>query len=105
MWISRRTWSTGLALACLGGTGPVQAQEVVDVPGEDRPLTADFGEVYRIGSLDGDEWETFGQIGGAAFDAAGDLYVFGRLGNRITMVDREGSFVRESRSVSVPSTY
>ncbi|MCZ6507368.1 MAG: 6-bladed beta-propeller [Acidobacteria bacterium] len=65
------------------------------MPGEDRPLAADFEEVYRIGSLAGDEWETFGQIGGTAFDAAGNLYVFDRQGNRITMVDREGGFVRE----------
>lgn len=84
-----------MALAWVVGAGPVGAQELIDMPGEDRPLTADFEEVYRIGSLDGDAWETFGEIGGTAFDAAGNLYVFDRQGNRITMVDREGRFVRE----------
>ena len=92
---SRRTWLSGLALACLLGSGSLGAQDVVDMPAEDRPLTADFEELYRIGSLDGDAWETFGEIAGTAFDAAGNLYVFDRQSNRIVMVGRDGGFVRE----------
>lgn len=80
----------GLGLAAAAG-----AQEIVDMPGEDRPLTADFEEVYRIGSIDGDVWETFGEVAGTAFDAAGNLYVFDRQGSRVTMIDRDGNFVRE----------
>ncbi|MYB98275.1 MAG: hypothetical protein F4X60_06945 [Gemmatimonadetes bacterium] len=35
------------------------AQEVIELPGEDRWLEADFEEVFRIGSLAGEEWEQY----------------------------------------------
>ena len=53
----------------------VGAQEVVELTGQDRPLRSDYEEVYRVGSFDGDLWETFGEIGGTAFDANGNLYI------------------------------
>jgi hypothetical protein len=85
----------GVAAAALLVMTPVAGQEVVELPGEDRRLGADFEEVFRIGSFDGDTWETFGEIGGAVFDARGNLYVFDRQASRITVVDRDGAFVRE----------
>ena len=75
--------------------GALGAQQVVDLPAEDRPLAAEFEELYRIGSIDGEAWETFGDVRGTAFDADGNLYVFDRQGSRITMLDRNGHFVRE----------
>lgn len=74
---------------------PAFGQERVDLPAEDRRLSADFPEAYRIGSFDGDTWETFGEIAGTAFDGAGNLYVLDRQASRITVVDRDGAFVRE----------
>lgn len=74
---------------------PTGAQEVVELPAEDRTLPADFEEVYRIGSLDGDLWETFGDIAGVAFDGEGNLYVLDRQASRVTVVAPDGSFVRE----------
>jgi 6-bladed beta-propeller protein len=74
---------------------PLAAQEVIELPGDDRPLSADFEEVFRIGSFDGEAWETFGEVAGTAFDAEGNLYVFDQQASRITVVDREGNFVRE----------
>lgn len=74
---------------------PLGAQEVIDLPAADRRLSADFEEVFRIGSFDGEEWETFGEIAGAAFDASGNLYVFDRQASRISVIDRDGRFVRE----------
>jgi len=74
---------------------PVAAQEVINLPAADRTLGADFEEIFRIGSFDGAEWETFGEIAGTAFDAEGNLYVFDRQASRITVVDRDGDFVRE----------
>ena len=86
----------GLALALSLALGPsAVAQQLVDLPGDDRRLEADFEEVYRVGSLDGELWETFGEIGGTAFDASGNLYIFDRQSGRITMVDTSGEFVRE----------
>ena len=84
-----------VAVVGLATLTPLGAQEVIDIPGEDRRLGADFEEVFRIGSMDGDAWETFGEIAGTAFDEAGNLYLLDRQASRITMVDREGNFVRE----------
>ncbi len=91
--------TTGAAGALLAGAllaAAAGAQDVVDLPAEDRPLGADFEEVYRVGSIDGELWETFGEVAGTAFDAAGNLYVFDRQSSRIVQVDRRGRLVRET---------
>jgi 6-bladed beta-propeller len=88
-----RCW--GGAAAVLLTVAPLSAQQVIEISGEDRPLNAGFEELYRVGSLDGEVWETFGEIAGTAFDAAGNLYIFDRQANRIVKVDAAGNFVRE----------
>ena len=72
----------------------VAAQEVVHLPAEDRPLDADFEEVYRVGSLDGDDWEQFGTILEAAFDEQGNLYLVDSYALRVVVVDPYGGFLR-----------
>jgi hypothetical protein len=91
IWIGAAVLASGAS----GAADGLEAQQVVDLPAEDRPLQAGFEEVYRIGSIDGDTWETFGDVAGTAFDAAGNLYVFDRQASRVTVVDRSGRFVRE----------
>ena len=76
-------------------TAALNAQEVVQLPGEDRWLDADFEELYQIGSLTGAEWEQFGEVGKVAFDGAGHLYVFDSQAERIFVVGRDGTLVRE----------
>ncbi|MDE2793955.1 MAG: 6-bladed beta-propeller [Gemmatimonadota bacterium] len=71
------------------------AQETIELPGEDRWLDADFTEVFRIGSLMGEEWEQFGEVRKVMFDGAGRLYVFDRQAERIFVVDTGGSLIRE----------
>ena len=83
------TWVFGARAVSLA------AQEVIELPAEDRLLEADFGEVYRVGSLAGDEWETFGRVGGVAFDESGNLYVLDGQAGRIVVVSQGGEFVRE----------
>ena len=78
---------------CLLAAHPVAAQEVVHLPAEDRVLDADFEEVYRVGSLDGDEWEQFGTIHEAAFDGQGNLYLVDSYALRVVVVDRRGDFL------------
>lgn len=73
--------------------GVLGAQAVVDLPAEDRVLSPAPEEVYRIGSFDGDDWETFGEIGGVAFDAEGRLYVFDRQAGTVTRVGTDGRFL------------
>jgi len=86
---------TGTAVLALGMTaGPVRGQTAVELPAEDRTLSAAFDEVYRVGSFDGDLWETFGEISGLSFDAAGNLFILDRQASQITVVDTRGAFVR-----------
>ncbi len=86
--------------ANLLGTPTSQAQELV-LTGEDRPIAADFDEVFRVGAVDGEAWELFASIGKVAFDEQGNLYVFDEGGDlfatdlRILVFDRFGGFVRE----------
>ena len=84
-------------VACLIGLRGVPAataQEVIELPAEDRRLEADFEEIYRVGSMQGDDWDTFGGVAAVAFDAKGNLYVLDSQAARITVVDLQGNLVR-----------
>ncbi|MYG80486.1 MAG: hypothetical protein F4187_01340, partial [Gemmatimonadetes bacterium] len=72
----------------------VVAQELAELPSEDRRLEAGFEEVFRVGGIDGDIWEQFGRIQDVAFDGAGNLYLLDIDALTVVVVDREGSFVR-----------
>ena len=74
---------------------PLAAQQVVELPAEDRLLDADFEEVYRVGAVTGEDWETFGNVHDLAFDRLGNLYVVDTQGARIVVVNPEGGFVRQ----------
>jgi len=91
-----RSVVTGIALwsACFTAIHPVRAQETIQLPGEDRWLDADFEEVYRVGSLAGEDWEQFGRIAGLAFDGAGNLYVLDRQAARVVVVAPDASRLR-----------
>lgn len=77
-----------------------QAQEPA-LTGQDRPIEADFDEVFRVGAVDGEAWELFASIEKVAFDEQGNLYVFDEGGDlldtdlRIVVFDGSGVFVRE----------
>lgn len=70
------------------------AQEIIQLPAEDRWLEPDFEEVYRIGSLSGEEWEQFGYVYEVAFDGAGQLYILDVQSSLITVVGPDGEFRR-----------
>lgn len=92
-----RLWIAGsVAVACaicLPGTSPLYAQEVIELPAEDRWLDADFEELYRAGSLH-DGWDAFGQVADVGFDAAGNLHILDGQAAQITVVDLEGNPLR-----------
>ena len=75
--------------------GPLAAQQVVQLPTDDRFLDADFEEIYRLGSVDGDGWDTFGHVGGVGFDGDGNLYILDRGAVRVYVVDQQGNLVRQ----------
>lgn len=60
----------------LAATVTTTAQEIIDLPAEDRPFTPDFEELYRVGSVSGADWEQFGNVRRVGFDGAGRLYAF-----------------------------
>lgn len=74
---------------------PAGAQQVVDIPAQDKALPAGIEDVFRVGSMAGADWETFGEIRGVAFDAQGHLYVFDPQSSRVVVTDAAGKFVRE----------
>jgi hypothetical protein len=82
-----------VALAALAR--PAGAQQILDLPGQDKVLPATLEQVFRVGSMDGAEWETFGEIGGLGFDAKGQLYIFDRQSSRVVVTDAKGKLVRE----------
>ena len=92
-------------LAILPFAFHLPAQEVIDLPGRDRPLDADFEEIFRVGVLDGEDWEMFARVATVAFDADGNLYVvdglnpFRPIDTRILVFDASGNFVREFGSM------
>ena len=92
---------TGLALG--SHNHALQAQQVIEVTGQDRHLDAAFEEVFRVGALDGEPWEMFGTVRTAAFDGRGNLYLFDGSGGptgrwtdaRILVFNASGDFVHE----------
>ena len=71
----RRSGVAGLALAALTpATVPATAQEIVELPLEDRLLDGDFPEVHRIGD-GGRDWELLTRVTSIGFDARGNLHI------------------------------
>ena len=89
-----------VSTATLVGAETSHAQELA-LTGQDRPIDADFEEVFRVGAVEGEPWELFASIKKVAFDERGNLYVFDDGGDsmepdlRIVVFDRSGAFVRE----------
>ena len=85
-----------MLLACGAASGgePLAGQDVIELTGEDRILDAGFEELYRVGSLHGGDWDTFGSVAAVAFDGAGNLYILDYQASRVTVVDLTGSLVR-----------
>ena len=82
-----------LLAACGGEIGGASAPPA----GEDRPLQADFEEVYRIGGIAAEGWDAFTEIADLDFDAQGNLYIRDEVGSstRIVAVDASGGLAAE----------
>lgn len=104
--IRRRVTVAALSLLVVLTVAPdLPAQEVIDLPGRDRPLDAEFEEIFRVGVLEGADWEMFANVASAAFDARGNLYVVDGAKTvfepeiRVLVFDASGDFVREFGSM------
>ncbi len=86
---------TVLLLACGDSSdAPGAGGAAGTLDGPDVMLTAVTEDVYTAGALDGEDWETFGNVGSVAFDAAGNLHILDSQADRIVVVAPDGSFVR-----------
>ena len=103
--VRQRVTVTALSLlAILPAALDLPAQEVIDLPGRDQPLDADFEEIFRVGVLEGEDWEMFAHVASVAFDASGNLYVidgltYSQKNTRVVVFDASGNFVREFGSM------
>ena len=87
----------GIGSVCLLTAASTRAQEIIDLPAEDRTLELEFEELYRLGTLVGEEWEQFGDIRTVAFDAVGNLLVLDQhaQAERVYVVGPGGRLVRQ----------
>ena len=90
--MNARSFAAIIILASLPAA-PTAAQEIITLPAEDRPLTPDFEDLYRVGSVSGADWEQFGNVRRVGFDGAGRLYVFDNQADRVTVVGPDGEFL------------
>lgn len=74
-----------MAFALAAAWSPAAAQ--------DRPLDAEFPEVYRVGGLGAPEWAQFTRTGTLAFDGAGNLYHLDSETSRLIVVGQNGELV------------
>ena len=62
--------------------------------GPDVMLNAVTEEVFTVGSVVGDAWDTFGSVQSVAFDSAGNLHIFDSQAKHILVVGRDGQLLR-----------
>ncbi len=65
-----------------------------DSPDADRPLTAKFAEVFRVGAVDPPDWAQFGTPPSVAFDGDGNLFVLNPDVPVVAVLDSDGELVR-----------
>ncbi|MDE2796778.1 MAG: hypothetical protein OXL34_18330 [Gemmatimonadota bacterium] len=82
----RRTGLAGVVVVVAGIAGQVVAQ--------DRPLSADFAEVYRVGGVNAPDWAFFTGRSPTGFDAAGNLHVLDMQYPQVVIIDPRGRLVR-----------
>ncbi len=80
---------------CLLPTVPTAAQEIIELPAEDRWLDADFEDVYHIGLPTGEVWEQFGRVDDVAFDGSGRLYVLDSQIGTVFVVGTDGNLIHQ----------
>ncbi len=90
----RRT-SQVLALVALFAPVDARGQEAVNLPAQDKALRPSVQEVFSVGSMAGEEWETFARVRTVAFDGKGNLYILDADNGRVVKVGPDGRFLGE----------
>ena len=71
--------------------GPDGTRGTLDGP--DVMLNAVTEEVFTVGSVTGDDWDTFGSVRSVTFDGEGNLHIFDHQAEHIVVVGPDGSLV------------
>ena len=86
--------SLALLVAC-GETGGGAADGTAGtLDGPDVIVNAVTEEVFIVGSIAGDAWDTFGNVRSVDFDAQGNLHIFDSQADHILVVGPDGSLIR-----------
>ena len=81
-------------MAC-GDTGDESAAGAAGtLDGPDVIVNAVTEEVYTVGSVAGDDWDTFGSVRSVHFDARANLHIFDIQAEHILVVGPDGSLIR-----------
>ena len=81
-------------MAC-GDTGDGSATGAAGtLDGPDVIVNAVTEEVFTVGSVTGDDWDTFGTISSVHFDGQGNLHIFDGQADHIVVVGPNGSLIR-----------
>jgi len=87
-------WNVSLIAAGAWLAGVGLAGSASETAAQDRPLSGDLPEVYRVGGMNAPEWAFFEGSSDVAFDAAGNLYVLDDEAGHVVVVDPQGGLVR-----------
>ncbi|MYK88077.1 MAG: hypothetical protein F4018_06865 [Acidobacteria bacterium] len=83
-----------LVLACGDAGDRSAAGSAGTLDGPDVIVNAVTEEVFTVGSVVGDTWDTFGRVRSVHFDAEANLHVFDSQFDHILVVGPDGSLVR-----------
>ncbi len=83
-----------LLVAC-GDTGDESATGAAGtLDGPDVIVDAVTEEVFTVGSIAGNDWDTFGSVRSVHFDAQANLHIFDSQADHIVVVGPDGSLIR-----------
>lgn len=89
------TLFASLSLGCGDSAdAPADAATAGDPAGADVLLTPATEDVYTVGAMEGEDWETFGRIRSVDFDENGNLHILDSQVNEVVVVGPGGDFVR-----------
>ena len=80
--------------ACGDPSAETGGSAAAGLDGPDHMLAPVTEDVYRVGSIAGEDWETFGTVESVAFDSQGRLHVLDGGAKRVVVVDGAGQLVR-----------
>ena len=84
-----------LLVACGGDTGDGSATGAAGtLDGPDVIVNAVTEEVFTVGSVAGNDWDTFGSVRSVHFDAQANLHIFDSQADHIVVVGQDGSLIR-----------